>query len=527
MREFAVKEIHKGTETTKLDLDTLSEQLTNLQQKVRNLYSLDDALKGETGKAIRSFYNEIHTPFITFLLQSMEDYKNRLENMKNDVQSFEPSHHGYISESFLDDELHPGLDQAKSKVASVSESINSVLSGVADITYVAKIDYADFETSIEDGKQQIDDVINDLGELDSKHASQLQETQADLDTMKKYLSEMTAGLSSGAISIKNFDMASLQDMNAYQSVIQQSYGDGNIEITEENIEYLPMAAITSAKNDFLNGMHESFRVLLNHAHKDLQQGNITRQEYFEIYTLASKTKGKLQDKDLEEDVPDSVIGYIKENQEKMEKDFSNDLVANFLQQIGRTTTKLGGFITVMTGTKGPEGQNSFVIENPKTSGFTSALKDSGKAITNGGKWLGRGFMGASFGVGMFEDIGKKDKSFGEAFVHNAASLGVGSLGSIAGTAGTAFLLGSNPAGWAVLGGVAVSAVFAGGFNYLYDNNILGIQDGLDYVGGKIDQAWESTKDAAGTAVDSIKDSAKDVGEAISGGLKAINPMNWG
>lgn len=48
MKEFAVKEIHKGTETSKLDLDTLSEQLSNLQQKVRNLYSLDDALKGKS-----------------------------------------------------------------------------------------------------------------------------------------------------------------------------------------------------------------------------------------------------------------------------------------------------------------------------------------------------------------------------------------------------------------------------------------------------------------------------------------------
>lgn len=92
LKEFAVKEIHKGTETSKIDLDALSEQLSNLQQKVRNLYSLEEALKGETGKAIRSFYNEIHTPFITFLLQSMENYKDRLDKMKSDVQSFEPNH---------------------------------------------------------------------------------------------------------------------------------------------------------------------------------------------------------------------------------------------------------------------------------------------------------------------------------------------------------------------------------------------------------------------------------------------------
>ncbi|MFJ6413340.1 hypothetical protein CHI12_06520 [Terribacillus saccharophilus] len=527
MKEFAVQEIHKGTETSKLDIDTLSEQLSNLQHKVRNLYSLDDALKGETGKAIRSFYNEIHTPFLTFLLQSMEDYKNRLENMKNDVQSFEPNHQGYISEGFLDDELHPGLDKAKSKVASVSENINSVLSGVADIKFVAQISYSDFETYIEKGKRKIDEVITDLGELDNKHTSHLQETQSDLETMKKYLSEMTTGLNSGAISISDFDAASLQDMNAYNNVIQQSYGNGNIEITEDNIEHLPMAAIAAAKDHKSDGMHESFRVLLDHALTDLQQGNITREEYYDIYTLASKTKVTLKEEELEEDVPDSVLDYINENKEKMQKDFSNDFLANVLQQVGRTTTKLGGFITVMTGTRGPDIPNTFVMVNPNTAGFTNSLKNTGQAILNGGKWLGRGVMGVGFGVGMYEDMNQKDKSFGEALVHNSASLGIGSAGAFLGTAATAFLLGSNPAGWAVLGGVAVSAVFVGGFNYFYDNNILGLQDGLDYVGGKIDQAWESTKDAAGDAIDSIAETTKDIGEAISSGFDAINPMNWG
>ncbi|PAD19657.1 hypothetical protein, partial [Terribacillus saccharophilus] len=77
------------------------------------------------------------------------------------------------------------------------------------------------------------------------------------------------------------------DMDAYQSVIQKSYGDGNVEITKDNIKYLPMAAIAAAKDHKSDGMHESFRVLLDHALTDLQQGNITREEYYDIYTLAS------------------------------------------------------------------------------------------------------------------------------------------------------------------------------------------------------------------------------------------------
>jgi len=61
----------------------------------------------------------------------------------------------------------------------------------------------------------------------------------------------------------------------------------------------------------------------------------------------------------------------------------------------------------------------------------------------------------------------------------------------------------------VAAGAAVTVIAAGTlasvlFETVYDSNLGGLQDGLDWVGGKIDQA----------------------GEVISDGLSAINPMNW-
>ncbi|PAD34278.1 LXG domain-containing protein [Terribacillus saccharophilus] len=532
MKEFAVKEIHKGTETSKLDLDTLSEQLSNLQHKVRNLYSLDDALKGETGKAIRSFYNEIHTPFLTFLLQSMEDYKNRLENMKNDVQSFESNHQGYISEGFLDDELQPGLDKAKSKVASVSENINSVLSGVADIKFVAQISYSDFETYIEKGKRQIDEVITDLGELDSKHASKLQETQSDLKTMKKYLSEMTTGVSSGAISISEFDTVSLQDMNAYNNIIQQNYGNGNIEITEDNIEYLPMAAIAAATEKAEKGMDEGSLTILQHAYKSLQQGGISRKEYNAILSTATKKNGSDDEK------TDTFLEYLSKNLDKISQDVSKDVLHNSIQQLGLEAKRIGNFIqeqALNRGIQGPPGPSSFII--PETEGMNRSQlwnKYGGKLIS-GGKVLGKFFAYGSAAWGWREDVTQKGKTHGEAFIHNGASLVVGaaagSFGSTV-TAGALTFLGvSNPAGWAVLGGIAAGVAISTGFNWLYDENIGGIQDKMDYVGNKIEDGinytGEKLGEIGGNIKESISDAANKTGEAIESGLNAINPMNWG
>ncbi|PAF18964.1 LXG domain-containing protein [Terribacillus saccharophilus] len=524
MKEFAVKEIHKGTETSKLDLDTLSEQLSNLQQKVRNLYSLEDALKGETGKAIRSFYNEIHTPFITFLLQSMEDYKNRLENMKNDVQSFEPSHQGYISEDFLDNQLHPGLDQAKSKISSVSENINFALSGVADITYVTKISYSDFETNIENGKRQIDDVIKDLSELDSKHASKLQETQSDLDTMKKYLSEMTTGLSSGSISISEFDAASLQDMNAYNNVIQQSYGNGNIEITEDNIEYLPMAAIAAATKNAEKGMDEGPLTIVQHAYNSLEKGEITRKEYNDILSTASKKNSSNTDK------TDTFIEYTNKNWDKIGLDVAKDGVANGIEQLGIYIGKVGRSGRVQLIQDVVSGSVGSRTARSRANKIQSRIH-GGSKLVRGGATLGRSLPYINSGYGFVDEwLVKKDKTFGEALTHNgtslAVSLGVGAL-TTSFTTGLTLLGVSNPVGWAVLGTVALGALAGHAFNWAYDTNFLGLQDGLDYVGNKIDDGLSYVGDKLDDFGKSVSNTVDEAGEAIKSGISALNPINWG
>lgn len=53
---------------------------------------------------------------------------------------------------------------------------------------------------------------------------------------------------------------------------------------------------------------------------------------------------------------------------------------------------------------------------------------------------------------------------------------------------------------------------------LYDNNIFGIQDGLDKAGQKVDEWWSSGKEA-------VSDFFENPGESIASGLDAINPFS--
>jgi predicted ribonuclease toxin of YeeF-YezG toxin-antitoxin module len=522
LKELAVKEIHKGTETSKIDLDTIFEQLSTLQQKVRNFNNMEDALKGKTGKAIRSFYNEIHTPFLTFLLQSMEDYKGRLEDMKNDVQSFESSHQGFISESFLRDELTLGLDNAKLKAGIVTDKANQTLSSVADIVSVKNINQSDFEARIDKGNRQIATVVNNLNDLDSKHAAKLEETQSDLQTLKKYLSEMTTGLSNGAISISDFDASSLQDIDAYQSVIHKSYGNknGDIEVTEENVEHLPMAAIAAARRKAEKGMDEGIKVLMNQAYKDLEQGKITPKKYHAILSTANKKNGELT-KEADKENTETFIEYTNKNWDKITQDISKDALANAIEQLGIQTEKIGEFARdslYLNAKLGLEGSRAVQYKANSARTWTKY----GRNITSTGKFLGMyGVPIASAGYGVYEDVAKKGKTGGEAITHNSASFLAGAAGSYLGTAALGLVV-SNPGGWAIGAAIGGGVLLSNGFNYLYDNNIWGIQDGLDKAGEKLDQAW----DAAVDHVDKTVDSFKEIGEGIKGGIASLNPINW-
>lgn len=225
----------------------------------------------------------------------------------------------------------------------------------------------------------------------------------------------------------------------------------------------------------------------------------------------------------DDEVPASLINYLKENKDDIISDIKNDVLSNFVEQLGVGIKRFSGIINVLEGIKGPDGVNSFVMVNP--NGVGSQMIKYGKNISTAGKSLGYGFVVAGFGLGMYDDMNDKGKTVGQAISHNTISTGIGTGAGILGTVGVGLLV-SNPGGWAVLGGIAVGTIVSVGFDYLYDNNILHIQDGLDWAGDKLDSGIDWASDKIDEGVSWSKDRIKDVGQAISHVGESINPMNW-
>ncbi|HEF0933358.1 TPA: transposase, partial [Staphylococcus aureus] len=185
--------------------------------------------------------------------------------------------------------------------------------------------------------------------------------------------------------------------------------------------------------------------------------------------------------------------------DSIKRDIGLDITSTLLEQGGINASKFGVFINTAGGVKGPAGPNSFV-EVKRTSG--NVFIENGSKFAKGGKYLGKGVAGVGFGIGMYDDLANDDKTFGEALSHNGMTLAAGSAGTAVGAGLATFVLGSNPVGWVILAGLAMSTVFALGTDLIYQNNIFGLKDKVDWVGHKIDNSIDVVKKTTEKSMDS-------------------------
>ncbi|HFO0872471.1 TPA: T7SS effector LXG polymorphic toxin, partial [Staphylococcus aureus] len=107
--------------------------------------------------------------------------------------------------------------------------------------------------------------------------------------------------------------------------------------------------------------------------------------------------------------------------------------------------------------------------------------------------------------------------------HNGMTLAAGSAGTAVGAGLATFVLGSNPVGWVILAGLAMSTVFALGTDLIYQNNIFGLKDKVDWVGHKIDNSIDVVKKTTEKSMDSVGNAVSEAKNIIS---NHINPMKW-
>ncbi|WP_286164878.1 T7SS effector LXG polymorphic toxin, partial [Clostridium sp. 1xD42-85] len=61
------KRLHIYIDKTISQLEQIHTQVKNIQKSIEAIIALEDAFKGKTANSIRTFYQEVHMPFLLFL----------------------------------------------------------------------------------------------------------------------------------------------------------------------------------------------------------------------------------------------------------------------------------------------------------------------------------------------------------------------------------------------------------------------------------------------------------------------------
>ncbi|MFO6497606.1 T7SS effector LXG polymorphic toxin [Bacillus sp. z60-11] len=201
--------MHHAIDQTLEQLKKQSEEMAKVKKGVDGITSLEDALKGKGGDAIRSFYEECHTPFLRFYESFIEEYQSALKKMKNDLESLEPNHNGFISQAFLEHELEQGLNAADRTTKHLVSKANATMAKVNHIVDLPDLNDNDFHEQNRKATKDINQTIEKLHTFDREQTNALKTAENDLETMQKYITWLEKMYTGPKIEITGYQKGSI------------------------------------------------------------------------------------------------------------------------------------------------------------------------------------------------------------------------------------------------------------------------------------------------------------------------------
>ncbi|MGM8366787.1 ribonuclease YeeF family protein [Virgibacillus sp. W0181] len=222
MKVLNVDGVEHGIDRTRVHLETISEQIHNVKKSINNIISLEDSLTGKGGNAIRSFYANCHMPFLTYFEKFISNYTEVLNGILQAVYSFEPDQSGFVREQFIEDDLRQGLTKLLSTVQSITNDANSDIRSVQDLVSVSSLNDSEVVSSVNLLRNQSQETINQLHQLDQSQTNALDAMQQDISTIESYLSQIQTMFTNGSISIRNFNVSVLNDLESYNTILKDA-----------------------------------------------------------------------------------------------------------------------------------------------------------------------------------------------------------------------------------------------------------------------------------------------------------------
>ncbi|MBG9882847.1 transposase [Bacillus paralicheniformis] len=209
MKTLDVQALHHAIDQTLEQLKQQSDEFAKVKKAVEGITSLDDALKGKGGDAIRAFYEECHTPFLQFYDTFIEEYSSTLKKMKSALNSLEPNHNGFISQSFLEHELENGLNAADRTTKHLVSKTNATIAKVSHIVDLPDLNDSGFHEQNQKALKEISTTLEKLHAFDREQTNALKTAENDLETMQRYMARLEKMYTGPKIEITSYQKGAI------------------------------------------------------------------------------------------------------------------------------------------------------------------------------------------------------------------------------------------------------------------------------------------------------------------------------
>lgn len=204
MKVLDAEQLHAGIQETITVLLQLKKQLEQIEQNLQSFISLEGELKGEGGKSIRSFYQESHLPFLTYMKDTIDQYEAILLEMRNALRSLEPSGQGFIRQSFIENDVEQGLRKAETITRDLTGEGNATIQSVSDIVSLPRLNEGDFIQQANRAGSHADQTLQKLHQFDRSQTAKLEKVDQDLRTLNRTVTEIKSLFQTGKLSISQY-----------------------------------------------------------------------------------------------------------------------------------------------------------------------------------------------------------------------------------------------------------------------------------------------------------------------------------
>ncbi|WMT18244.1 LXG domain-containing protein [Parageobacillus toebii] len=204
MKLLDVQGLHEAIDEITSELHRKNAQMKNIRQSIQQFVSLEDSLKGKGGEAIRNYYEDVHITFLAYWEMFSEEFEAVLKQIKMELQTLEPAHNGFISQSFLTNELEHGLQNIKNVTAQLTDDANRIIDSVQDIVSLPRIHDDHVQHHVKEAQEYRDTVMERLWDFDQQQTAALDPIQEMIGNMYLFVQKTKSYFESTKKSIATY-----------------------------------------------------------------------------------------------------------------------------------------------------------------------------------------------------------------------------------------------------------------------------------------------------------------------------------